>query len=238
MSASRGEFLLRGARVRFAQVHGAPAGNCRATGIRAFFWVILLKDRRATVYILSASMVCMRDYHRAHTSQFEISGSINARVSVPLYCGKGVMRTARFRQMARPESAAVVLLMLCWAGAPRAARAGCDHIVQSRLDPFHEVNQLDELIVAGASASPDGFSRSPFDRPLPYRSSPCSGISCSSRIPLPVSTASIATDGSQQWCTLAVPFMVESESPGRATRDESRPSSTSEISSIFHPPRV
>jgi hypothetical protein len=140
--------------------------------------------------------------------------------------------------MARPGSAAALLLLLCWAGSPRAARAGCDHLIQSRLDPFHEINQLDELVVAGNSARPDGFSRSPFDRPLPYRSSPCSGLSCSSRFPLPVSTASIVIDGSQQWGTLAMPVTVESKSPDRATRDESLPSSHRGNSSIFHPPRV
>jgi hypothetical protein len=140
--------------------------------------------------------------------------------------------------MARLGSAALVLLMLLCVSAPRAALAGCDHLFQSRLDPFHEINRLDELVIAGSSGSPDGFSRSPFDRSLPGRSKPCSGLSCSSRVPLPVSTASIASDGSQQWVALGVPFVVESKSLTRDSRDESRPSSSGDKSSIFHPPRV
>jgi hypothetical protein len=140
--------------------------------------------------------------------------------------------------MARPRGAALVLLMLLCVSAPRTASAGCDHPVQSRLDALDEINRLDDLVIAGTSASPDGFSRSPFDRSLPGRSSPCSGLSCSSRFPLPVSTASIATDGSQQWGTLGVPFVVESKSASRDTCYESRPSSSGAKSSIFHPPRV
>jgi hypothetical protein len=181
----------------------------------------------------------MRDYNRTHTSYSEISGSTTSSMSVKHESGKGAMRTDRFRRMARPGSAAPVLLMLLWVSAPRTAAAGCDHLVQSRLDPFHEINRLDELVIAGMSASPDGFSRSPFDRSLPGRSSPCSGLSCSSRFPLPVSTASIATGRSQQWGRLGVPIVVESKSKSRdTTRDESRPSSSGEKSSVFHPPRV
>jgi hypothetical protein len=151
---------------------------------------------------------------------------------------QGLMKTARFRRMAQPGSAALVLLTLLCASVPRTASAGCDHLVQSRFDQFPEINRLDELVIAGTFVNPDGFSRSPFDHSAPYRSSPCSGLSCSSRFPLPVSTASIVTDGSQQWGTLGVPFAVESKSLSRDPRDESRPYPSGEIPSIFHPPRV
>jgi hypothetical protein len=151
---------------------------------------------------------------------------------------KDVMRKATFRRMARPGSAALVLLMLLCVSAPRTASAGCDHLIQSRLDPFYDINQLDGLVIAGTFADPDGFSGSPFDRSMPGRSSRCSGLSCSSRFPLPVSTASIAADGSPQWGTLGVPFVVESTSPSRGTRNESRPLTSGEKSSVFHPPRV
>ncbi len=193
--------------------------------------MIILKISTPTKYIVKASVGRTRDSNRNRTSQYEISRSLYTIHERLPRKWQGLKKTTRFRRLTQPGSAALVLLMLLCASAPRTASAGCDHLVQSRLDRIHQINNLDELVIGT-------LSHSPFDRSLPGRSSPCSGLSCSSRFPLPVSTASIATDGSQQWGALDVPIAAEPKSAARRAADESLPPSSAEKSSIFHPPRV
>jgi hypothetical protein len=179
----------------------------------------------------------MRDSNRSHISLVSVSRSFTTILSVDHESGKSVMKAARFGRVTRRGSAVAALLMLLCASAPHTAFAGCEHLIQSRLERLNQINQFDELIMAG-STSPDGFTQSPVDRTLPRRSSPCSGLSCSSRFPLPVSTASIATDGHQQWGALGGTSTTASKYSAGTISDESRPSTSGEITSIFHPPRV
>jgi hypothetical protein len=151
----------------------------------------------------------------------------------------GVMRTAHFKRLARLGAWALVLVVLHDFCVTRSAWAGCNHLVGSRSDPFLDLHRLDELIVSGSiSPSKDGLSQSPLGRPGQGRRGPCSGLSCSSRDPLPVSTAAHGLAGSDQWGALGVLVVPDATPPPCRTIDEPALSAAGEKSSIFHPPRV
>jgi hypothetical protein len=134
---------------------------------------------------------------------------------------------------------AIVLLVAQAFCAPHAAWAGCDHLAGSQYDPFRKVNQLDPLIF-GATPSPAAgeLPQFPPGVPAPGRRGSCSGPSCSSRIPLPVSTASERPNDWNQWGSLAVIVVIDATSQGRRAVDEPAPAAASEKSAIFHPPRA
>jgi hypothetical protein len=146
------------------------------------------------------------------------------------------MRSIRSERLAWLATGALVLLVLHGLGAQRSAWAGCNHLVASRSDSLLKFDQLDELIQGKSVAlsSDDGTQ----DSQRPNRDKPCSGVNCSSRVPLPVSTASQGPEGSDQWGALATLAVVLS--PSRATRpfDEPGPHASGQAASIFHPPRV
>jgi hypothetical protein len=131
-----------------------------------------------------------------------------------------------------------MLLLVHGFGAPGSAWAGCGHPVSSQPDPFRELNALDVIVMGGSSSvSHDGVPRSPLESPA--HGSRCSGLSCSSRDPLPVSTASTALDGSQQWCAAPGTLVdLDTRPAAGRTNDEPSATATDEKSSIFHPPRV
>ena len=122
--------------------------------------------------------------------------------------------------------------------APSSAAAGCNHLVSSRTDPFIKLENFDELIFGRSLPSPQGDrERSPLDRPDAPRRSPCSGLSCSNSVPMPVSSITPVRDGRDRWGTLGIIVEVDNTSVYRQTTDEPTPTPTGEISSIFHPPR-
>ena len=123
--------------------------------------------------------------------------------------------------------------------APSSARAGCNHLVGSPSDPFVKLYQLDELIVGRSSSSLRAdHGQSPLDRSDAPRQTPCSGMSCSNSVPLPVSTITPGPEGRDRWGTLGIVVLVDNTSVYNRTTDEPAPSPTGEQSSIFHPPRV
>jgi hypothetical protein len=145
------------------------------------------------------------------------------------------MRSNRYEQLIRLATGALGLLLVTVVGAPRPAWAGCSHTVSSRLDANLSFNRLDELIdgipIAQFADERDG------SRQRPNREKPCSGLSCSGGVPLPVSRSSQESEGSDQWVALAPTFAVLSFG-GDATRsDDPRLRPIGHVDSIFHPPR-
>ena len=134
------------------------------------------------------------------------------------------------------RAGAIMLLLVIGFAAPNTAWAGCSHLVGSRSDPFMKLQQLDELILSGTSTG-DGW-QSPQGRPNSPRRAPCSGASCSSRVPVPVSTISPGPEGRDRWGALGVVVVVDNTSAQARTTDGPALASSGEKSSIFHPPRV
>ena len=128
------------------------------------------------------------------------------RVSrLPRLSGKGAMRLRSFQAAGAGWGAGALSAPL----GPRLVRpappgpAAAD-LVGSRSDPSRRLYGLDELIVAGTSSvSARRLGSIRRDRSMPARRVPCSGLSCSRRVPLPVSTASQGPDGPDQWGTPA-----------------------------------
>ncbi len=141
------------------------------------------------------------------------------------------------KRLARLATGALLLFVASGFGAPRSASAGCSHPLGSQSEPLLELYRLDAIFMAGSSSdSRDDVSRSPLESPA--RRSPCSGLSCSSRDPLPISTASPGLESSQQWgATLCALVDLPTESPTGRTFDEPAPIAAAEKPSIFHPPR-
>jgi hypothetical protein len=132
--------------------------------------------------------------------------------------------------------------MLVLAGlfiAPSSASAGCNHLVSSRTDPLVELEQLDALILGRPSLELHGDrGQSPFDQPEGPRRSPCSGLSCSNRVPMPVSSITPVPDGRERWGTLGIVVDVDNSSVYRQTNEGPTTTSAGDKASIFHPPRV
>ena len=129
-----------------------------------------------------------------------------------------------------------MLLLVHSVGALPSAWAGCNHLVSSRSDAFLKFDQLDELIQGNAIArSSDDLARGSQG---PNRERPCTGMSCSGRVPLPVSTASHGPEGSDQWGALATITVVLSPSLSAHPSDEPGSRASGQAAFIFHPPRA
>ena len=148
------------------------------------------------------------------------------------------MTKAHVGQLGRLGTGALVLLVVHGYGAPCSAWARCGHPVGSQPGSFGELYRLDLIFMAGlSSTSHDGLSRSPLE--LPARHSPCSGLSCSSRDPLPISTASPGPLSSQQWGAAFVVLVdLDTTSPSGRTFDEPAPSAIGEKRFHLDPPRA
>ena len=135
------------------------------------------------------------------------------------------MTRGRVKRLARLATGALLLLVASGFGAPRSASAGCSHPLGSQSEPLLELYRLDAIFMAGSSSdSRDEVSRSPLESPA--RRSPCSGLSCSSRDPLPISTASPGLESSQQWgATLCALVDLADQHLPPAGRSTSRPRS-------------
>jgi len=146
------------------------------------------------------------------------------------------MGSIRSERLMRLATGALVLLLVHGLGALRSAWAGCNHLVVSRSDSFLRFDQLDDLNLGNSSeASSDDLTRGSHG---PTRNRPCSGMSCSGRVPLPVSTASHGAEGSDDWGALATIPIVASASPSARPSDEPTPRGSDQAACIFHPPRV
>jgi hypothetical protein len=151
---------------------------------------------------------------------------------------KGVMRTAALERWARLTTGALALLTVT-AVAPRSVSAGCDHPFGSNSDPFNIASRMDGLIVGGPSGILQGeLPASPSGEQQRGRRSPCKGLSCSGRTPLPASSASEGADGWDHWGALGTLANLTSAPRTRRSIEECIPSSVGGNTSIFHPPRV
>jgi hypothetical protein len=132
--------------------------------------------------------------------------------------------------------------MLVLAGlfvAPSSASAGCNHLVSSSTDPLVKLEQLDALILGRPSpALHSNGGQSPLEEPQGPRRSPCSGLSCSNSVPMPVSSITPVPDGRDRWGALGIVVEVDDTSVYRPTTDGPTPAPAGENSFIFHPPRV
>jgi hypothetical protein len=148
------------------------------------------------------------------------------------------MLRVRVKRLARLATGALLLLVVSGFGTHGSAWAGCIHPVGSQSDPFADLFRLDAIFMAGSSIdSHDGISRSPFESPA--RPSPCSGLSCSSRDPLPISTATPGLEIFRQWGTpLGAVVDHNTKSAFGRTFDEPTLVAAGEKTSIFHPPRL
>jgi hypothetical protein len=146
-------------------------------------------------------------------------------------------RSFSFRQSVSLPAGAVISLLAFVLLAPPAVQAGCSHLVVSASDRFLHDNQLDALITGGSSSSiADDLAQDPLKEQGPKRPTPCSGPGCSSRVPLPVSTASQVLDGSDQWVALSAVVRLAVASPPCRTVDEPAARPAGRKPSIFHPP--
>jgi hypothetical protein len=143
------------------------------------------------------------------------------------------------RQLIRLAIGAVVSLLILGVFTPCQARADCSHGVFSKVEKTHVFSQLDRLADLSAAYSLDGehFRGLPV-RSKPARPLPCSGPSCSGKIPLPFSTAFSTVESLDHWglpnfdsVDLQGPLMqkrIEGDSFLYLSTNPSR---------VFHPPR-
>ncbi len=149
------------------------------------------------------------------------------------------MRSIRVQRLVRLGTGAILLLSVQAVAAPGSVLAGCNHLVTSRSNPYTNLVQLDELIPTGSSGEAiDTSVNFPPQKTPPARRLPCSGLACSSRDSMPVSTVSPEPDESDQWGTLIAQLSPEFAPPPIPTHGEPAPHSEAEKTSIFHPPRV
>jgi hypothetical protein len=149
------------------------------------------------------------------------------------------MRFLLSRQQVRLGIGAILLLLIQGLLAPRPAWAGCNHLVRSNVQKFGAFADLDALITGGVST---GIESDPVGdaaaRPKPSRPLPCSGPSCSGRVPSPVSTAVVGAVDLDQWGVLSDSLDI-ARPPGTAEwADESLLDLPGNPSRIFHPPRA
>jgi len=128
-----------------------------------------------------------------------------------------------------------MLLLIQGLLAPRPAWAGCNHLVRSNGQQHGASVNLDALITGRILTE---IESDPATRPTPSRPLPCSGPSCSGRVPLPVAASVVGAVNLIQWGVLSDSFDLV-PSPGRTEwADESLPDLTGNPSRVFHPPRA
>ena len=129
------------------------------------------------------------------------------------------MRFLLSRQQVRLVIGAAMLLLIQGLLAPWSAWAGCNHLVRS-----HGQNQgasvnldLDALITGRTSTEIESDPAGDLaTRPKSSRPLPCSGPSCSGRVPLPVSASMVGAVNLVQW---GVPATHSTCSPRPAGRN-------------------
>jgi hypothetical protein len=149
------------------------------------------------------------------------------------------MTAFRYGRLANWSAGAALLVLAgLFANSPAAA-AGCNHLVTSRTNPLVGRLNLDELIVGRSSPSlQSDRARSPLGQPDAPGRAPCSGLSCSKSVPMPVSSMTPVPDGRDRWGALSTVVVVDHSSVYRLWTDTPIPDATGYKSSIFHPPRV
>ena len=216
-------------------IERAPHGRCPVYRF-GFFCSIVLKRRSRDGYIGFTSLSRPFD-SQTKREQRAIPRMVASNGECAPVDDKGVMTRARVKRLARLAAGSFLLLLVSGFAAPRSAWAGCGHPLDSQSDPYRDLHRVDAIFKVGSSLhSHDGMSRSPLESPA--RRSPCSGLSCSTRDPLPISTTSPGLESSQQWgASLGALIDLDANSPAGRTFDEPAPAATGKKASIFHPPR-
>ena len=136
------------------------------------------------------------------------------------------MRTGHCKRLVRLGAGALLVLMVYGFCAPAPAWASCSHRVGTPSALISSFYSLDELIMTGTSPVPeDDSAQSPLNWSVPGHRAPCSGLSCSGRVPIPVSTASLVHDRADQWGTLVARVMLDKSSHPAISIDGSSPHS-------------
>jgi hypothetical protein len=137
------------------------------------------------------------------------------------------MKSAFDRRLAQWGTGAFLLLVLQGFCA-RSAWAGCNHLVGSQSDTMLNAARLDELVAGSPVPGQSAPER---------RHAPCSGMSCSSQNPLPVSTANPLPERAEQWGAIpALAIVHDGSSIGRIINEPAPRSSIRRVA-VFHPPR-
>lgn len=142
------------------------------------------------------------------------------------------MRLLARKLLVRLGIGAIIALSIQGGLTPRPARAGCDHPFGIEIKNSWSAAHLDPLIAGGSRALPEG------DRPgVPGRPLPCSGPSCSGRVPLPASAAPTIDRVLDQWVFLPSLFHFSPPVAKACCDDDTTFHLPAEPGRIFHPPR-
>ena len=152
--------------------------------------------------------------------------------------GRGAMSYLFSRNQVRIGIGAILLLLIQAFIAPRPSWAGCNPLVGSSTHPARSFAHLDDLITTGNPSMIQSHRAVGLPaRSGPGRPAPCSGPSCSGRIPLPVSTATTGFANPDQWGVVGESLDM-TRSPGRVEyHDDEPPCHSGGLLFIFHPPR-
>ena len=163
------------------------------------------------------------------------------RDTCPQCDGRGAMRFASCKQLGRLGIRAIAMLLVLAPFAPGSAQAGCSHFAVSKGQELRTFANLDQLITGADSPLIHGD----LARPVPGRSDPgrplpCSGPSCSGRVPFPspLSTAFSGVNSLSDWGLLSIESLMPWRPTVRKHRDgDFLPHSSPGLSPVFHPPR-
>jgi hypothetical protein len=148
-----------------------------------------------------------------------------------------MMRSGRFKRVVRLGTGALMVLTFHGFCAPAPAQASCSHRIGSPSALITSLYGLDELIMSELSfVFEDGSVQSHRDRSIPGHRAPCSGLSCSGRVPLPVPPGMLTQDRPNQWGKLGARFMLDESSLPAKLIEGPPPHSVRQSASIFHPP--
>jgi hypothetical protein len=146
------------------------------------------------------------------------------------------MGLIRFKRLMRLATGALLVLWVHCVGAPRIAIGGCSHDVNSPSSPFHRISEhSSELLTNTGELSSERIVQG---LPGPARQKRCSGLSCSSRDPLPSPTGLQFSEGLQHWGALAMLSALKRPSFVARRFDEPRLRACDQANLVFHPPRA
>jgi len=146
------------------------------------------------------------------------------------------MRFLLSRQQVQLLIGAMLLLSIQGLLAPRPAWAGCNQLVHSNTQKQLGASaNLDALITGWTSTE---ILSDPATRPKPSRPLPCSGPSCSDRVPLPVSASVVGAVDLVQWAVLSDSLDLVLMPVRTEWADQRFPDLTGHPSRVFHPPRA
>jgi hypothetical protein len=149
------------------------------------------------------------------------------------------MTAFRYGRLGSWSAGAALLVLAGLFANSSAAAASCNHLVTSHTNPLVDNLNLDELIVGRSSPSLQrDRARTPLGQPDAPSRAPCSGLSCSKSVPMPVSTMTPVPDGRDRWGALSIVVVVDHTSVYRLPAHTPIADATGCKSSIFHPPRV